>query len=86
VLAIIVGMRAAMSDRRRDIRGSSSEPPRSELVATILGSYREMPGLTLRIEQAARLFGLNPRTCEVVFEDLVRQGQLRRASDGQFLL
>lgn len=79
-------MRSATSDRRRDARGSSAEPSRSELVATILGTYREMPGLCLRIEQAARLFGLPQQTCEVVFEDLVREGQLRRAADRQFLL
>ena len=45
-----------------------------------------MPGLSLRLEQAARLFGLRRQTCQVVLNDLVRQGQLRRATDGQFLL
>jgi DNA-binding IclR family transcriptional regulator len=45
-----------------------------------------MPGLSLRLEQAARLFGIRARTCKVVLEDLVREGQLRRAPDGQFLL
>jgi len=41
--------------------------------------------LTLRLEQAARLFGLRTRTCEIVLEDLVRQGRLRRGTDGQYL-
>jgi hypothetical protein len=73
-------------DRRHAVRGTrQGEPPRLALVASILGSYREMPGLSLRIEQAARLFGLQPRTCQVVLEDLVREGQLRRAADGQYL-
>jgi hypothetical protein len=43
-----------------------------------------MPGLSLRFEQAARLFGLQPQTCRVVREDLVRAGQLRRAPDRQY--
>ena len=50
----------------------------------IAGAYRELPGLTLRINQAARLFGLRNVTCQVVLEDLVRRGQLRRTADGQF--
>jgi len=51
----------------------------------ILGTFREMPGLCLHMNQAARLFGVGRGTCEVVLEDLVAQGKLRRASDGQFV-
>jgi hypothetical protein len=51
----------------------------------ILGTFREMPGLSLHMNQAARLFGLRRGTCEVILEDLVAQGKLRRASDGQFV-
>ena len=73
-------------DRRHAERGTgSTEPSRTELVAMILGTFREMPGLCLHLNQAARLFGLRRRTCEVVLEDLVAQGKLRRASDGQFV-
>jgi hypothetical protein len=79
-------VRTSAPERRRDRRGPDGEPSRSQLVATILGSYREMPGLSLRLEQAARLFGLRRQTCQVVLDDLVREGQLRRATDGQFLL
>ena len=71
-------------DRRHAERGTAStEPSRTELVAMILGTFREMPGLCLHMNQAARLFGLRRGTCEVVLEDLVAQGKLRRASDGQ---
>jgi hypothetical protein len=45
-----------------------------------------MPGLSLHLNQAARLFALQERTCEIVMDDLVREGQLRRAADGQYLL
>ena len=49
----------------------------------ILGTFREMPGLSLQMNQAARLFGLHRGTCEVILEDLVAQGKLRRSADGQ---
>jgi hypothetical protein len=45
-----------------------------------------MPGLSLTSEQAARLFAVEPRTCDVVLDDLVSSGQLRRSTEGQYLL
>ena len=69
--------------RRRD--GVNAEPPRGQLEAMILGTYREMPGLRLHLIQAARLFGLRETTCRIVLEDLVAQGSLRRAADGQYV-
>jgi hypothetical protein len=52
----------------------------------IVGAYREMPGLSLLLPQAARLFGVRPLTCQVVLDDLVSDGQLRRTPDGQYRL
>jgi hypothetical protein len=73
------------TERRRGPRGSSNgEPPRPQLVSLILGTYREMPGLRLHLNQAARLFGLRDVTCRVVLDDLVESGLLRRTSDGQY--
>jgi DNA-binding IclR family transcriptional regulator len=60
------------------------EPNRLFLVSMILGTYRELPGLTLHVNQAARLFGLRIATCRIILNDLVRAGQLRRAADGQY--
>jgi hypothetical protein len=75
------------ADRRRLTRGASrKEPPRRELVATILSLFREMPGLSLQLSQAARLFALGPSTCRVVLEDLVRRGPLQKLPDGQYRL
>ena len=72
-------------ERRRHVRGGGdTEPPRHNLVAMILGTYREMPGLSLHLHQAARLFGLRPSTCRIVLDDLVAEGRLRRAADGQY--
>jgi hypothetical protein len=72
-------------ERRRSPRGGVlTELERVHLVALILGSYGEMPGLSLHLHQAARLFGLRDRTCEVVLNDLVRDGRLRQSSDRQY--
>lgn len=74
-----------MPERRARVRGTpEGEPPRTSLVTMILGTFREMPGLSLRLDQAARLFGLRRGTCEIVLGDLVASGGLRRAPDGQF--
>jgi hypothetical protein len=73
------------AERRRRTRGSDDEQAdRGHLVSMILGTYREMPGLSLHLNQAARLFGLHTPTCEIVLEDLVRAGRLRRRLDGQY--
>ena len=50
----------------------------------VLGSFLEMPGLSLRLDQAAKLFALDHRTCEVVLRELAATGQLRIAADGQY--
>jgi hypothetical protein len=60
------------------------EPSRAHLVALILGTYEEMPGLSLYLHQAARLFGLREATCLVVLSDLVREGRLRQSADKQY--
>jgi DNA-binding IclR family transcriptional regulator len=74
--------------KRRGPRQSTSdrEPPRTQLEAIIRGMYREMPGLSLQLPQAARLFGLCETTCRDVLDALVRRGTLRRAQDGKYQL
>lgn len=72
-------------ERRRLSRdGVHGEPSRARLIALILGTYAEMPGLSLQLPQAARLFGLREVTCLVVLTDLVKDGYLRQAADGQY--
>jgi hypothetical protein len=65
-------------------RAVGTNPLRPQLERTIVGNYREMPGLSLHLAQAARLFGVSAPACQVVLDDLVRAGQLRRDSDGQY--
>jgi hypothetical protein len=72
-------------DRRRSVRDSvNGEPPRSQLVMLVLVTYDEIPGLSLSLNQAARLFGLRETTCLVLLDDLVREGRLRRSDDGHY--
>jgi hypothetical protein len=42
----------------------------------ILGEYTEMPGLSLTLPQAARLFNLDKTRCAHLLEDLVHGGAL----------
>ncbi len=48
----------------------------------VRGEFAEMPGLCLRVEQAARLFGLDRAETEGVLESLVDEGYLRRTTRG----
>jgi|tagenome__1003787_1003787.scaffolds.fasta_scaffold19422318_2 hypothetical protein len=76
-----------IAERRQITRGNSDrEPRRSHVVDTILGSFTEMPGLCLTVEQAARLFNLKIESCEVILEDLVRESRLHRDARGQYRL
>ena len=73
------------TERRRSNRDSpQGEPSRSHLVALILGTYAEMPGLCLDERQAARLFGLRETTCRVVLRDLIRDARLIQTTDGKY--
>jgi hypothetical protein len=47
-----------------------------ELCVRIHAEFREMPGLTLTLSQAARLFSLGPADCERVLQSLVEEGHL----------
>ena len=47
------------------------------VVERVRGEFNEMPGLRLTPEQAARLWGLEPRTCDEVLNRLVAASFLR---------
>jgi len=55
-------------------------PVRSpELVARIRAEFREMPGLSITLGQAARLWNADNRQCLDALESLADEGFLRRA-------
>lgn len=61
-------------------------PALHELLLRIEGEYREMPGLSLTLSQAQRLWGLDRSTCEFVLAKLIERRVLRRAMDGAYVL
>ena len=52
-----------------------------DLCTRVLAEFHEMPGLTLTLPQAVRLFALEPQACERVLRALVDEGSL--ATDGR---
>jgi hypothetical protein len=57
---------------------------RTLVIERVRGEFREMPGLTLTLAQAGRLWSLDAATCADVLSDLVNRGFLCRQSDGAF--
>ena len=57
---------------------------RALMTERVRGEFREMPGLTLTLAQAGRLWSLDPATCDEVLGQLVSSGFLRRRADGAF--
>lgn len=49
-----------------------------QLCWRVRAEFREMPGLTLTLPQAARLFSIDPERCERVLATLVEAGYLAR--------
>jgi hypothetical protein len=68
---------AATSDRDH-----GDEP----LVRRVRGEFLEMPGLCLTIEQAQRLWCLEPHACEALLKSLTDARFLRRTGRGLFVL
>lgn len=73
-------------ERRRFPRGTDGEPERAQLVALVLGTFRETLGERLSLSEARRLFGLREATCLVVLDHLVGQKLLRRTRDGRYTM
>jgi hypothetical protein len=56
---------------------SRREHDHEQLLARVLSEFDEMPGLSLTVLQAAKLFALDRRTCAAILDELVRRKQLR---------
>jgi DNA-binding IclR family transcriptional regulator len=52
----------------------------------IAGEYFEMPGLKLRSDQAARLFGIDRTTAQRLLDELCDRRVLVRTCDGAYRL
>jgi hypothetical protein len=56
-----------------------------ELLLRVEGEYREMPGLSLTVPQAERLWGLDASTCASVLTALIERRVLSRTAGGTYL-
>src|SRR5262245_63721175 len=56
----------------------------SALAIRVHGEYREMPGLRLTVDQAARLFSVAPAVADAVLHELRRASLLACSRDGAF--
>jgi hypothetical protein len=69
------------------VAATSTGPHVNEhLVRRVRAEFLEMPGLCLTIEQAQRLWCLEPRTCEALLKSLIDSRFLRRTDGGLFVL
>lgn len=62
-------------------------PASREFDAALMAARREfaeLPGLTLTVEQARRLWALEPRVCHAVLRTLVDCGDLCETERGRF--
>jgi hypothetical protein len=59
--------------------------PTRDVILRVEGEYREMPGLSLTLPQAARLWGLDQSTCERVMTTLIERRVLRQVSNGTYV-
>jgi hypothetical protein len=57
---------------------------RALIAERVRGEFREMPGLTLTLAQAGRLWSLDADTCRDVLTQLVTSGYLCRRTDGAY--
>jgi hypothetical protein len=60
-------------------------PAIRELLLRIEGEYREMPGLSLTVSQAQRLWGLDKNTCALALTTLAERRVLKQTAAGTFL-
>jgi hypothetical protein len=63
---------------------TSASTARSETVDRVAAEFREMPGMSLTLSQASRLFDLRPEECGRLFDELQRRGIIQETSDGKY--
>jgi hypothetical protein len=56
-----------------------------EVIGRIHAEYAEMPGLSVTLPQAQRLWGIDYPTCIAAFRVLTDRGVVRRTPRGQYI-
>jgi len=67
------------------LEGAARSETVHELARRIEAEYVEMPGLSVTLSQAQRLWAADRRTCQTVFDQLVARGVLRMTTKGRFV-
>jgi hypothetical protein len=78
--------RVGPPSRGRLIPDRRDRAARSALVDRIRGEFQEMRGLSITVEQAARLFGIPSQACSRILADLAANGLLHLRTDGRYVL
>jgi hypothetical protein len=68
------------------VAAPSNRPINDAAVRRVRAEFLEMPGLSLTLGQAQRLWGLEGRTCEALLNSLIDSRFLRRTDRGLFVL
>ena len=76
------GTMPSQTVRHDDVRATTAV---HQILVRVEGEYREMPGLSLTLAQARRLWGLDHSTCELVLTRLIEHGVLKRAANGTYV-
>jgi hypothetical protein len=74
------------TSNRRSNRPSLEDPMQLEsLLARVRGEYFEMPGLRVTFAQACRLWQVDVSTCEMLLDQLIREGFLWKTNNGFYI-
>lgn len=65
-------------------RGTGIEHVRA-LARRVEAEYAEMPGLSVTLPQAQRLWAADRQSCQTVFDRLIARGVLRMTKRGRFV-
>jgi len=60
-------------------------PSVAALVRRVQDAFLDIPGLSMTIEQAQRLFRIDRATCQALFDALVESAVVTRRADGAFV-
>ena len=64
---------------------STSRQTIRTLMEQVRAEYAEMPGLSITLPQAQRLWAVEQHTCQEALSRLVSRGVLRRTRNGRFI-
>ena len=66
-------------------RQAREQEAATNLSRRVQAEYAEMPGLSVTLSQAQRLWAVDRRTCEAVFTRLIARGVLKVTTKGRIV-